>query len=68
MGLFEILESSWEHQIAEQNRVVFPTHEKVRCQEQGQLNGAPGQRFASTAGGVKVERPERAIAREDERP
>jgi len=34
----------------------------------GSLNGAPGQRFASTAGGVKVERPERAVAREDERP
>ena len=46
----------------------IPAHEKVRCQEQRQLNGAPGQRLASTAGGVTVERPERAVAREDERP
>ena len=44
------------------------THEKVRCQERVQLDVAPGQRLASTAGGVKVERPERAVAREDERP
>ena len=43
-------------------------HEKVRCQERVLSDGAPGQRLASIAGGVKVERPERAVAREDERP
>ena len=41
------------------------SHEKGRCQA---VHFAPGRRLAPGADGVTVERPERAKAREDERP
>ena len=46
----------------------IPAHEEGRCQERVQLDAAPGRRLAPIRRGVTVERPERAEAREDERP